>query len=309
MIIRGDDLRHTTPALEPFLKHRATSVQGQDPEFHFTAQDFERVRQLIYQHAGIHLSESKKAMVYSRLTRRLRATGLRRFDDYLQRLEDDDGAEWEEFSNALTTNLTSFFRETYHFPLLAEHIGRIRHRRPLKLWCCAASTGEEPYSMAMTMVDLFASDKPPVEILATDIDTDVLARAAAGVYSEERIEQLSTDQRQRFFLKGSGRNAGSVRVRDELRKMISFQRLNLIDPQWPIKGPFDAIFCRNVMIYFDRATQRKILQNFTPLMASDALLFVGHSENFQHATDLFRHRGRTVYSLADSVAARAKAVA
>lgn len=268
-------------------------------EFQFTDHDFECVRKLIYAHAGINLSSAKKDMVYSRLGRRLRATGLTSFREYLGLLETDDHKEWESFVNALTTNLTAFFREPHHFPLLAEHVQRVRHRRPISLWCSAASTGEEAYTMAMTMVECFGSFTPPVHILATDLDTHVLQAAQAGVYPLERVEKLSAEQLRRFFLKGSGRNAGYVQVRKELRDMITFRQLNLLDDKWPIRGPFEAIFCRNVMIYFDKITQRKILEKFVPIMHHDALLFAGHSESFQHAADLFHIRGRTVYTIAD----------
>ena len=268
-------------------------------EFHFTEADFQRVRKLIYEHAGINLSDAKKDMVYSRLGRRLRATGLTTFREYLGLLENNDEEEWEAFVNSLTTNLTSFFREPHHFPLLAEHIQKVKHRRPIELWCSAASTGEEPYTMAMTMVDLFGSYTPPVHILATDLDTHVLKKAQAGIYPLERVEKLSPDILKRFFLKGTGSNAGYVQVRKELRDMITFRQLNLLDASWPIRGPFEAVFCRNVMIYFDKPTQYKILQKFVPVMHSDALLFAGHSESFQHAADLFHIRGRTVYTIAD----------
>lgn len=268
-------------------------------EFHFTDHDFQRVRKLIYEHAGINLSDAKKDMVYSRLGRRLRATGQTSFHNYLALLESSNSEEWEAFVNSLTTNLTSFFREPHHFPLLAEHIQKIRHRRPIELWCSAASTGEEPYTMAMTLVDAFGTYNPPVHILATDLDTNVLKKAQAGIYPIERMEKLSQDILKRFFLKGTGSNAGFVQVRRELRDMITFRQLNLLDSNWPIRGPFDAIFCRNVMIYFDKPTQYKILQKFVPVMHHDALLFAGHSESFQHAADLFQIRRRTVYTISD----------
>jgi chemotaxis protein methyltransferase CheR len=268
-------------------------------EFHFTDQDFQRIRKLIYDRAGITLSDAKKDMVYSRVGRRLRATKLSSFREYLGLLETDHAEEWEAFVNSLTTNLTAFFREAHHFPILAEHVGNIRHRKPIDLWCSAASTGEEPYTMAMTMVDLYGSFTPPVKILATDLDTSVLKKAQAGIYPIERVEKLSPDLLKRFFLKGSGSNAGFVQVRKELRDMITFRQLNLLDEKWPIHGPFEAIFCRNVMIYFDKPTQYAILKKFIPVMHSDALLFAGHSESFQHATDLIKLRGKTIYEIAD----------
>ncbi len=268
-------------------------------EFHFTDQDFQRIRKLIYDRAGITLSDAKKDMVYSRVGRRLRATKLSSFREYLGLLETDHAEEWEAFVNSLTTNLTAFFREAHHFPILAEHVSNIRHRKPIDLWCSAASTGEEPYTMAMTMVDLYGSFTPPVKILATDLDTSVLKKAQAGIYPIERVEKLSPDLLKRFFLKGSGSNAGFVQVRKELRDMITFRQLNLLDKKWPIHGPFEAVFCRNVMIYFDKPTQYAILKKFIPVMHSDALLFAGHSESFQHATDLIKLKGKTIYEIAD----------
>jgi chemotaxis protein methyltransferase CheR len=266
-------------------------------EFLFTDRDFEQIRQHIYAHAGINLSPAKKDMVYSRLGRRLRATGLKTFKDYIALLATDNNDEWESFVNSLTTNLTSFFREAHHFPVLAEHISHIK-RRPINIWCNAASTGEEPYTIAMTMMDAFNSLTPPVRIIATDIDTSALQKASNGIYSLEQAEKLPKDILERFFLKGRGEKSGQVRVRQELRDLIEFKQLNLQDANWPIKGPFDAIFCRNVMIYFDRPTQHKILHRFVPIMQRDALLFAGHSESLQ-GIDVFKSRGKTVYSLAE----------
>ena len=269
-------------------------------EFDFTRRDFERVRALIYQRAGISLADSKQEMVYSRLARRLRATGIQSFGRYLDDLEAGRmAAEWESFTNALTTNLTSFFREAHHFPLLAEHLvaRHQRERRTLTVWCSAASTGEEPYSIAMTACEAFNTLTPPVQIVATDIDTNVLATGANGVYPMERVDKLDSARLKRFFLKGKGSHEGMARVRPELRNLVSFKQLNLLADGWPVEGPFDAIFCRNVMIYFDKDTQRKILSRFVPLMKRDSLLFAGHSENFLYVSDSLRLRCKTVYEL------------
>ncbi|EUJ10676.1 methylase of chemotaxis methyl-accepting protein [Methylophilaceae bacterium 11] len=265
-------------------------------EFEFTAQDFSRVRKLIYQHAGISLSDAKTDMVYSRIGRRLRAVGHDSFKQYLDELEQQQNAdEWEAFTNALTTNLTSFFREEHHFPILADHL--VKLQKPIRIWCSAASTGEEPYTIAMTACEAFGTLKPPVEIYATDIDTNVLATASKGVYPYERVSKLSEKRRREFFQKGTGQNEGSVRVRNELRSLITFSQLNLLDEQWPIKEPFDAIFCRNVMIYFDKPTQTKILSRFVPLMKPQTLLFAGHSENFLYVSNALQLLGKTVYQL------------
>ncbi len=279
-------------------------------EFDFSAQDFATIRELIYRHVGISLAPTKREMVYSRLGRRLRIRGMTRFKDYLALLEVDDAQEWEAFTNSLTTNLTAFFREAHHFPLLAEHVKRRwqLRREPLTLWCCASSTGEEPYTMAMTMIEAFNDPSPPVRILATDVDTNVLAQAEDGIYTQERVEKLSSARLKRFFLKGGGGHAGSVKVRPELRNLITFRQLNLLDSTWPVRGPLDAIFCRNVMIYFDKPTQLRILQKFAPLL-EDGLLFVGHSESLFHAAQLFKLRGKTVYERTGAASAAAEKLA
>lgn len=269
-------------------------------EFEFTKKDFDRVCRLIYEHAGISLSTSKQNMVYSRLARRLRANGINKFHDYLKLLEGNDEVEWEAFVNALTTNLTSFFREPHHFPVLAEQALKHKGRRPISLWCAAASTGEEAYSMAMTMVEVFGSFTAPVSIVATDVDTNVLAKAEAGIYLAESVEKLPADVVKRFFLRGAGSQSGFVRVKPELRDMITFRQLNLLSGNWQIRGPLDAIFCRNVMIYFDKKTQLQILEKFVPLLQPDGLVFAGHSERFHNAMHLFRLRGITVYELEKS---------
>jgi chemotaxis protein methyltransferase CheR len=267
-------------------------------EFELSGADFDRVRALIYRHAGISLGDSKREMVYSRLSRRLRERGLTSFTPYLNLLDEGDAAEWEAFTNALTTNLTAFFRESHHFPLLAEHVKARAAGGRIELWCSAASTGEEPYSMAMTMAEAFGSLTPPVRIIATDVDTRVLAQAEQGVYAVDRLEKMPREQVERFFLKGKGSRAGYARVRQELRALITFRQLNLLESGWALRGPLDAIFCRNVMIYFDKPTQRRILEKFAPLLGAGGLLFAGHSESFQHAADLFQPRGKTVYKLA-----------
>lgn len=276
---------------------------GDALEFRFTTQDFAAVRALIYQYAGINLGTNKIHMVYSRLARRLRARGLSSFEQYLALIQRDE-REWEDFTNSLTTNLTHFFREPHHFDILREHVqalsvdARGRAQRPLNIWCAAASTGEEAYSIAMTLVDVFDSFTPPVRIFATDLDTQVLTKAARGVYAQERVEKIDPQRRKRFFLKGHGAQAGFARVRPELQALISFRQLNLLEARWQVQGPFDAIFCRNVMIYFDKPTQYRVLARFAPLLRPDGLLFAGHSESFHHAADFFRTRGKTVYALA-----------
>lgn len=266
------------------------------PDFLLTDHDFSRIRELIHQRAGIALSVQKRQMVYSRLARRLRELRLKEFSTYLGFLEaNPDGDEWQLFTNALTTNLTAFFREAHHFPVLAEHAKKCP--QPLTVWCSAASTGEEPYSIAMTLIDALGSRAGAASVVATDIDTQVLAKAATGVFTAEQASKLPPTYLKRFFLKGTGAHEGRVRVRPEVAAMVKFERLNLLDPKWALKEPFDAIFCRNVMIYFDKPTQGKILQRFAPLMKPHGLLFAGHSENFSFASQTFRLRGQTIYEL------------
>lgn len=273
-----------------------TEGRAIEREFHFSEKDFQRVRKLIYKHAGISLSNAKGDMVYSRLARRLRLVNQSSFNEYLDQLEaSNDEREWEAFTNCLTTNLTSFFREAHHFPILQEHLRQIK--QPITIWCSASSTGEEPYSIAMAACEVFNTLKPPVQIIASDIDTNVLKTAAQGVYAMERIEKMDPALCKKYLLRGAGANAGFVRVRDELRQMIQYMPLNLLDEKWPLTGSFDVIFCRNVMIYFDKATQATILNRFAPLMKPDGLLFGGHSENFLYVVDAFKLRGKTVYEL------------
>ena len=219
-------------------------------------------------------------------------------------MEHNDETEWEAFTNALTTNLTSFFREAHHFPILADQMRKHKGNEPFSIWCSAASTGEEPYSIAMTAVDAFGTFTPPVTIIATDLDTNVLETAKAGIYPFARVDKLDPDLIKRFFQRGTGRQEGYVRVRKELRDLITFRQLNLLDSGWPIRPPLDVIFCRNVMIYFDKPTQLEILKKFVPLLRSNGLMYAGHSESFYHAEAYFKLRGKTVYELASTVKAQ-----
>lgn len=270
------------------------STDAASHEFTFSNGDFQRVQKLIYQRAGISLHDGKRAMVYSRLSRRLRETGDRSFADYLNALERATGAagdaEWQEFINCLTTNLTSFFREEHHFHALAEALKAVAGR-PIRMWCNAASTGEEPYSIAMTLLEGGCGN---AKLLATDIDTKVLATAQRGVYPADS-RGLSPQRLQKHMMRGTGANAGFMRVRPELQKMIEFRTFNLMAATWSMGEPFDMVFCRNVMIYFDHETQRRVLEHIHAVMKPGGLLFVGHSENFTDSRDLFLLQGKTIY--------------
>ncbi|GGD33787.1 protein-glutamate O-methyltransferase CheR [Franconibacter pulveris 1160] len=257
---------------------------------------FRRICQLIYQRAGIVLADHKRDMVYNRLVRRLRTLGLDDFGRYLSMLEANaNSAEWQAFINSLTTNLTAFFREAHHFPVLAEHARK--RSGEYKVWSAAASTGEEPYSLAITLADTLGTAPGRWKVFASDIDTEVLQKAQSGIYRQEELKTLSPQQLQRYFMRGTGPHEGLVRVRGELANHVEFASLNLLDKQYNVPGPFDAIFCRNVMIYFDRETQEAILKRFVPLLKPGGLLFAGHSENFSNLSRDFWLRGQTVYAL------------
>jgi chemotaxis protein methyltransferase CheR len=270
-------------------------------EYAFERADFERVRRLIFAYAGISLNDGKHNMVYGRLARRLRATGMRSFREYLDRLEHDRdfaAVERQQFVNALTTNLTAFFREAHHFPILAEYLRAHAARGDLRLWCAAASTGEEPYSLAMTAIETLGPGTG-VRILATDIDTQVLAHGERGVYRVDALGPCGADRVRRFFLRGTGANEGLARVRPELARLVSFAPLNLLADHWSALAAFaptvDVVFCRNVMIYFDKPTQRRVVDRIARVLRPGGLLFVGHSENLADQRAQFAARGHTVY--------------
>ncbi|MCB1978041.1 MAG: methyltransferase domain-containing protein [Burkholderiaceae bacterium] len=267
---------------------------AQGREFVWTAADFAKVQGLIYQRAGISLHDGKHAMVYSRLSRRLRETGHSSFHEYLTWLEQNDGPEWQEFVNALTTNLTAFFREQHHFEIFADYLRARPQGAPWRVWCNAASTGEEPYSIVITAFETLGASAP-FHLVASDIDSRVLATAAQGMYRIENLKGLSAERMQRFFLRGKGANAGLARVKPELARAIEFISVNLIRDDWPFRDPFDVVFCRNVMIYFDAPTQRRVLERIHRVLKPGGMLFVGHAENFSESRDLFALRGKTVY--------------
>lgn len=271
-------------------------------EFQYGRRDFERVRRLIHERAGIALGDGKSEMVYSRLAKRLRALGLDDFREYIALLDDRSHPEWEHFVNALTTNQTDFFREGHHFPVLARHARAITGR-PVRVWSAASATGEEAYSIAITLCEAFETLAPPVQILATDLDTRVLAQGREGVYTLDKVASLDRERLRRFFLKGRAARAGQARVRDEVRALVEFRTLNLRQAHWPMEGAFDAIFCRNVLIYFDKETQRQVLERLAARLAPGGLYFAGHSESLLHAADLLEPCGRTVYRVARAKAA------
>lgn len=266
--------------------------------FAFSTKEFNAVRQKIRGLTGINLADSKDNMVYSRLARRLRALNLNSFQDYLHYL-DNHLDETEHFINALTTNLTSFFREAHHFDMLKQYL--LSHPGPLRIWCTASSSGEEPYSIAMTCAEARGALRTNVKIYASDIDSRMLERAIAGIYPIDQVEKLSLDRRKKFFHRGTGSNAGKARVVPELRHSITFFQQNLLDQKYTIEPGIDIVFCRNVMIYFDKPTQEVILRRIIKLMKPDGWYVAGHSENFNHLTSLMRARGKTIYQVTGNV--------
>jgi chemotaxis protein methyltransferase CheR len=279
---------HTTGA--------STLLRALGPELVLSEAEFVRIRDLVREHTGIALSDAKRQLVHGRLARRLRALKLTSFTDYIRLLEKGDEAEIEEFINAVTTNLTSFFREPHHFEFLGRDllpaIAATAARR-LRIWCCAASTGEEPYSIAMVLREaqsLLAGWD--VKVLATDLDSNVLGHAKWGVYTRDRFESMDSKRIARFFEPVSGEDRLSAS--DELRDLITFKQLNLMN-EWPMKGPFDAIFCRNVIIYFDKATQRQLFERMATLQRPGDYLFLGHSESLYRVSERYELIGRTIY--------------
>ncbi len=275
-------------------------MSGAAREFPFDAEHFRVISDRIYRFSGIRLPEAKREMVYARLARRLRALGLASFDDYVRFLELEP-AEWEHCTNALTTNVTSFYREEHHFVTLAAYAAELPADRPLRIWSAGCSTGEEPYTIAMCLTE--ARSAGDFTVLATDLDTQVLATAGDGVYPLQSVAKLSQERQKRFFLRGTGRHEGRARVRPGLARHVEFARVNLMDSEWPVEPGLDAIFCRNVMIYFDKPTQRRLVERFATLLAPRGLFFAGHAESLLDQGRWFRLRGQTVYELAGSEAA------
>ena len=272
-------------------------VASREREFSFTHQHFSKVRDELYDYAGIVLADHKQDMAYNRLVRRLRELQLDNFDDYLALL-DRNPAEFTQFINALTTNLTAFFRERHHFDFISNTLLPALEKkgsRKVRIWSAGCSLGEEPYSLAMTLLDSKVNVSGwDTKILATDIDSKVLASANSGVYAAERVKSLPDELVHRWFLKGSGANDGQVKVRQQLQDMVTFKHLNLMH-DWPLKGPLDCIFCRNVMIYFDQKTQEGLLNRMADLLQPDGYLFVGHSEALARHATRFELVGKTIY--------------
>jgi len=289
---------HTLGYREGFKNVMAES--NPDREFEFTDADFERIRQFVSEHTGIVLTEKKKDMVYGRLSKRIRRGGFDSYSAFIDALDEGNEEEREFMINAITTNLTAFFREKHHFdflkntviPQLIRSKGQNKH---LRIWSAGCSTGEEPYSIAITLKEALPDfDSWDVKILATDLDANVVAHGKAGIYRNDRLDGLDENRIKRWFKQGNGDNAERVKISAELQKMITFKRLNLLH-EWPMSGPFDFMFCRNVVIYFDKGTQRVLFDRYADILAPDAYLFIGHSETLFKVSSRFDSLGQTIY--------------
>jgi chemotaxis protein methyltransferase CheR len=274
----------------------ASARASAEAEGEFTDGDFQAIAAMVRAHAGIVLSANKRELVFGRLARRLRVLGLRSFTDYRDLLEGPEGkAEHVEMINAITTNLTSFFREPHHFDFLAGSVLppllREAPRGRLRIWSAACSSGEEPYSIAMVMQKALPDkNHHNARILATDIDTNILEFARHGTYPAERTTSIPSEYA-RCRVKHS---ADTVAMPDDLKRLITFNQLNLQDA-WPMSGPFDVVFCRNVVIYFDKDTQRVLFDRIADIMSPQGYLFIGHSETLFRVSERFESLGRTIY--------------
>lgn len=263
--------------------------------------EFDYICRFVYKSAGIVLNEAKREMVYRRLTRIVRERNLPSFSSYCQLLKEVPEQEERYFINAVTTNLTSFFREEHHFDYLSHYelprlLSAKRDNNRLRIWSSASSTGEEPYSIAITLLEALGHQKRnwDAKILATDIDSDVLAKGKAGVYDQKNIADISRSMKVKYFQLGKGEFDNKIKVAKSLADLITFKQLNLLGP-WPMKGPFDIIFCRNVIIYFDKPTQQALFERYYAMLAPGGLLMLGHSENLGAFQQYFENVGRTIF--------------
>ncbi len=276
-------------------------TNDRDKAYQLSSQDFKFVCDYVYNAAGIVLGESKREMLYRRLSRVIRERNLSSFTEYCKILRTHPEREQTYFINAVTTNLTSFYREKHHFDYLQTHefpklLTQNKASKRVRIWSSASSTGEEPYSLAITTYEAFKSvlSQWDVKILATDIDSNVLATAKAGIYDETRIEGIPVQIRKRFFQQGTGNNREKVKVVSSARDLITFKTLNLLH-EWPMKGPFDVIFCRNVLIYFDKETQLDLFERYYNMLKPGGLLMLGHSESLGAFQPYFENVGRTIF--------------
>tara|TARA_B100000809_G_scaffold262021_1_gene312082 strand:- start:578 stop:1474 length:897 start_codon:yes stop_codon:yes gene_type:complete len=291
--------------LKSYINQRQGHPQWRDQVMRLTQDDFKFICNFVYENTGIVLNDSKREMLYRRLTRIIRERKIDSFTQYCQLLRDQGEKEKDFFINAITTNLTSFFRENHHFEYLTkEEIPTLLKNKTvgvdgikrLRIWSSASSTGEEPYSIAITLLEAMKNEVVnwDIKILATDIDSEVLAKGKSGVYDINRIEDIPQKLKQSYFFQGCGKNSHNIKVHEKLQSIITFKQLNLLH-DWPMKRSFDIIFCRNVIIYFDKKTQHELFARYFELLAPGGLLFLGHSENLGNYQQYFINVGRTIF--------------
>jgi len=266
-----------------------------------TERQFERISVLVKELCGINLHTGKKELVKARLGKRLRKLGIANFHEYLRLVEaDQTGSELTNMLDALSTNLTSFFRENQHFDYLKDVVLARLQREvskeggAIRIWSAGCSTGEEPYSIAITLAETLNLAKWDLKILATDLSTDVLARAREGIYNGDRLQSIPPLSRSKYFTCFERRPEKRYRINEDVRRLVCFARLNLME-DWPMKGPFDAIFCRNVMIYFDKPTQAGLVERFWKLLGRNGVMFIGHSESLAGIKHRFHYVEPTIY--------------
>ncbi len=267
--------------------------------FTITDDAFSKFQKLLYKESGIKLGDQKKTMMVSRLSKRLRALEMTSFKDYYNYIleEGTEGEEFIQMLDLLSTNKTDFFREPIHFDFMTTQIiPELKYLKKIRIWSSACSSGEEPYSIAITLAEAFGTERWNAKVLASDLSTRVLAKARNGVYEKESVKDLNTIRLHKYFLKGKGEEGlGKVKIKKHLSEMVSFRRINLMGQTYPIKSPLDIIFCRNVMIYFDRPTQERLINNFYSYLKPNGYLFIGHSESLQWLDSPFTLIKPTIY--------------
>ena len=270
----------------------------QEREFDFSDQDFGRIKKIVYDYAGIDLNESKKNLVYNRLAKRIRFLNQNSFKEYIEYVERVGKEEFVHLINAITTNLTFFFRENHHFEFLAdtvipELLKKNSASKKIRVWSAGCSTGEEPYSIAIVLKEAVPAGWD-AKVIATDLDSNVVQTATDGVYAIDRLKGVTDARKKRWFMKGKGAMEGKVKVKKELQEVIQFGQLNLME-DWPIRDAIDVIFCRNVVIYFDKPTQSRLFDRYAERLPMGGHLFIGHSESLYNVCDRFELLGKTIY--------------
>ncbi len=279
------------------MSNHSPRLDYREKEFPMTNKDFQRIADLAGRYTGIVLGEHKQDMVYGRIARRVRKLNLMSFTAYLDFLEENLEKELSNFINVITTNLTSFFREKHHFEYLYKTVLKEvkknnSAKKRVRIWSAGCSTGMEPYSIAMTLLRFGLPSDWDVKILATDLDSEVLDKARAGIYSASEVDGLEEDTIKSYFQHGA--DGKEIKVKDKVSQFVHFKRLNLLE-SWPMSGPFDFIFCRNVVIYFDKPTQKFLFDRYAEMLVMGGYLFIGHSENLHGISDRFENIGNTIY--------------